>query len=604
MIKLRLALLFLLIICSFVQSCKGENQNKITYSEKYDWKFKKFPSDVWVCAIVNQEIQNVFKHTLKTSDKGHSSAYFNDKKFTNGPISVNALKINLGQQVILPEQPLNVHNEITTSLTCSSMNLEYAWLITSCFDQNGVLLNSDSVNLLVTPKELSTFYSKISCESPYYMAIQLQARGKINKEQCFIFDQLDVSINGNSLSNMIIKEPGKMEYDKKYLTTFSELSDIKLPEDLNSAPILGIGEMAHGSATIEKSVVNLILDRVKNGNCKLVLTELPLIETLLINAYVQGFDYPVDSLRLYFDNTTYSFDEFKRLMTELRAYNNQSTNKVYLLGMDMFDPANPPYLPIHEYLYELNKAKKDTLNDLISKIRRYVIRIDTIETLLKQRHEDLVSLLGGEKQWEILEQTLKQISVFYYLDNKPAIRDEYMYKNVIRLRDIICSGNDQTLIYAHFGHLNKKNIECFNSVPNLGNLLSDSVGTQYRTICLTVGKGELSGFDMAHKYTEIKLPDYPSDNIENVLNQTDGKACYLPGHAIKSTLLKIHLYGYPLLTYSDRYAWMTSHGLDGILFFKDCEKVVERNPMMTLIERVNRSNRHIYPTRKVKKTIK
>ncbi len=105
------------------------------------------------------------------------------------------------------------------------------------------------------------------------VASPLQARGKINKEQCFIFDQLDVSINGNSLSNMIIKEPGKMEYDKKYLTMFSELSDIKLPEDLNSAPILGIGEMAHGSATIEKSVVNLILDRVKNGNCKLVLTE-------------------------------------------------------------------------------------------------------------------------------------------------------------------------------------------------------------------------------------------------------------------------------------------------------------------------------------------
>lgn len=600
--KLHTAFLFILILTmnSFVQSCKGENKNKITYSEKYDWKFKKFPSDVWGCANVNQPIQNVFKHTLKTSDNGHSIASFNDEKYMTGPFSMNILTINLGQQVILPEQPLNVQNEIITSLTCSSMNLKYAWLLTSCFDQNGVLLNSDSVNLLVSPKELTTYYSKISCENPYYMTIQLQARGENNKEQCFIFDQLDVSINGKSLSNMIINEPGKLEYDKKYLTTFSELSDIKLPEELNSAPILGIGEMMHGSATIEKSVVNLILDRVKNGNCKLVLTELPLIETLLINAYVQGFDYPVDSLRLYFDKTTYSFDEFKRLMTELRDYNNQSTNKVYLLGMDMFDPANPPYLPIHEYLYELNKAKKDTLNDLISQIRRYVIRIDTIETLLKQRHEDLVSLLGGEKQWKILEQTLKQITVFYHLDKQLAIRDEYMYKNVIRLRDIICSGNDQTLIYAHFGHLKKRNKECFNTDQNLGNLLSDSVGTLYRTICLTVGKGELSGFDMARKYTEIKLPDYPSDNIENVLNQTDGKACYLPSYAIKSTLIKIHLYGYPLLTYSDRYAWMTSHGLDGILFIKDSEKVVERRPMMTLQERAFRANKHIYPTRKVK----
>ncbi len=87
--------------------------------------------------------------------------------------------------------------------------------------------------------------------------------------------------------------------------------DALLASPIMDKKILALGETIHGTQTMNDLAFSLIKERIEHHNCKLVLFELPLEETLYLNRYVKNDErYTLDFILRRFESRIFNFVPF------------------------------------------------------------------------------------------------------------------------------------------------------------------------------------------------------------------------------------------------------------------------------------------------------
>ncbi len=280
----------------------------------------------------------------------------------------------------------------------------------------------------------------------------------------------------------------------------------------NSPLIIGLGESTHGSNTIQELVFEIIKYQISHNNCKLVLIEFPLEETLFINDYVQGaIGLSIKDLVLKGVNEAHFSVPLLNFLEWLRSYNQIQLRKVQFLGTDISRTSIWPISYLRNYVIlqkkyctkpsiiyqllnnlngraEIDKPLKPYISSCLLKIR------NAYEYIKKYKFE-LGSQLGIDKV-KLLEHILKRYTLegfLYNLTLKDQMRDSLMAENVELLRKMYIRGNETTIIYSHLMHTNKKYGHPINRLnsPSMGSFLKAKYKDNYFVIGILVGEGQV-----------------------------------------------------------------------------------------------------------------
>lgn len=118
--------------------------------------------------------------------------------------------------------------------------------------------------------------------------------------------------------------------------------------------IIALGESIHGNSSIRHLACQLMLESVKNKDCKLIIWEIPMEKSFVYNRYVLDDEFALDSIELSL------LDEQRmEFINELKRYNSgkEREAKVRLLGMDynsVCNSAQNSAIDIFDFVVHLN----------------------------------------------------------------------------------------------------------------------------------------------------------------------------------------------------------------------------------------------------------
>ncbi|MDR2148490.1 MAG: erythromycin esterase family protein, partial [Tannerella sp.] len=460
-------------------------------------------------------------------------------------------------------------------------NIKKAMIYAISMDENAFELHRDSLNINQTRWKENTLYIQPG-ENAKLLHLRMEIEGnpatyyggdsllyyEMNKaaEQHFWYDTVVVTAGNKSLYP-VAPTPIRMgeRLNKKAVIDLSGNDLSKISSIFDGKKVIGLGETIHGSREIQEMAIALIKDRIVNGNCKLVLLELPIDLMLESDLYVTGM-LPQEDIGdiVLKHNVLFSFPEesiYRDFLLWLRDYNTQHDENVHLLGMDVMrliffgrlnaigdvinavmDSANyRDFYSLVGNCYnngsiitedsliekepELRKNIGDTYTDLLLYVNALSFH-ESPET--KDPDLSLGPLLGG-------------IDAVYSI----LIRDSGMWQNTSFLLDLFLKEDETAVIYAHNGHLNKIKRPADYKEP-LGYYLDKKYGDQYTAIAITAGTGSrtgsISGSDNAGFLADtLRLP--AENSMEYLCHKTGIKRFCYPAAAIPDNIRYIRFMG-------------------------------------------------------------
>ena len=294
--------------------------------------------------------------------------------------------------------------------------------------------------------------------------------------------------------------------------------------------VVAFCEATHGSAEFQTISHRLLQLLVTQKGFKSLIIEENFSAVAPLNEFIISGQGNVNELQLNLRSSIFKTQEFKNIITWMRAYNATQTeaNKIHLFGMDAQNTgysAKAAQSIINQsdpsYLTTFNTLASSFLTDLtdFTSDKEFIAALPDLKNKvvqIKNYLEENATPYGGKssknyalvvKHIHIIEQALNQFTGFLNSpDDGFEKRDENMAENVDWIKTYL-GENSKVLVWAHNGHVNKQLKTYFNKpIKVLSTNLKDKYGDAFYTIGTKFNEGSFSavGEDMLSKPYSVK----------------------------------------------------------------------------------------------------
>lgn len=432
------------------------------------------------------------------------------------------------QNILLPKTHEGTH--VKLSLNCKGQNLLRAYMICSVTNSRGDPLAIDTVSLLGS-NEWKEYLCELSFKEGAMLNVQIGVVGNYDAfPQKLLLDKLHILLDDCPLDmysvqdsygcvDSLITSPVDLSFKNP-----GSYSQIKL---LKETKVLALGETFHGSAAFTKVAAEIMKYQVLQNQCKLILLERPVTQSLLFNMYVHGDNsICLDSL-LYPDKFPLS-EELIEFMHWLKDYNQTTTRKVSLFGIDIEQMKKEDIFWVCEYLLAL--AKKHEVSEIHSLCRKLVDMNSSTDIVAEAQQIPKLSQILNQKEYNIFIRTLKYLKDrFGNMNGKSSniilLRDSLMnsFTNYL-IDEFVDLSKERVMIYTHLWHSAYSHDPIYLN-KMLGTYMRQKYGIDYACIGLTVGKGDFLTLE-SNEFVVRSLDKPASNSLEYIMDGLGFDYCY------------------------------------------------------------------------------
>lgn len=518
--------LLFLVFLIYVQCALGQNH---FYSDKYDlnFDFRNKQNLTWSTDPLFPVLMQ--PDSTQTVNGKNPLRFVQSKK---GPLFV-PINASIHQTVLLPETNAD---SASILFTCKSKDLMQMQLIISVRSNRETILHTDTLSALGS-EDWTTFYQTIPIRGAAMLHLNIVAQGKKYPytEQKLYLDKIEIKIGGKDINEGPLPSIPVMANLKKSDIISLSLSDTnsfkRIPE-IGNHKIVALGETIHGSESINEAAVELIKYQVLHNQCKFILLELPTEQSLYWNRYIQGDSlFKIEHFAHHFSLDLLSPKVMIDFFNWLRKHNETIKDKVLLMGMDISRNSWQCSEYLFDFLSTLNKNKHNPLLDsMCSNLSRYNI-YSAVDILKKQKELEEVM---NRNEYMIIRYCMNTT-----ISNMPADqRDDLMFIRASFLMKQICPGEEKTMVYAHFGHINpiKNGLNLSFTTP-FGYFMKKKFGNDYYSIALLSGEGSFRTTYHDTLLVQKAMQTPILNSLDELLMRTDEALCFVPASAIPKQLM-------------------------------------------------------------------
>jgi erythromycin esterase-like protein len=381
---------------------------------------------------------------------------------------------------------------------------------------------------------------------------------KSSKQKLWV-DNLQLKINNKSL-NSYPPQNNKIatqEIKNKILINPETFKGLEKIEDFTTHRIIALGESVHGSDEIQQTSFQTIKYLIVHEQCKLLLLEIPFEIGLRINDYVLGkTSEDIETLMMFYN---YNISNLSMLFNWIRKYNERTQNNIYISGIDM----NFPWIRENHLLVYLKNQniQNDSIKTVLNLIKdhEYKLAVNAIQLLSIEKNTQRCIIHALKYRMHKLDPAASLIE---------GNRDFIQFENARFAMETWLKKTDKAVIYAHLGHVNKKN--SFSSriyIPNFGNYMQKEYADDYFVIALLVGCGTISNTDSLGWNSELPLVSPPNGSIEDLCLRSGGNLFYKNLSKLNS-LNSGRFIGYNYV-FNQFYPYSHNGRFDAIIFIKN-----------------------------------
>lgn len=270
--------------------------------------------------------------------------------------------------------------------------------------------------------------------------------------------------------NKIIKPIESLRGD----TSFTDINFLK--ETLKDKELIALGEVTHGTAEVFNYKDRLVRFLVTNLGYKAIAFESDFIAIEHMDNYITG---KADSI-IYVAGTAIMRSNHS-MIEWLRKYNKNKSDvdKVHIYGLEVRNYTNI-FKKLLAVIPDLEKADKELMEAYLAK--PFNSKVTKQET---KSIKSMLLKLEAVKLSDINRQYAEMLGQFISYEGKLPVRDSYMAKNAIWLKDR--AKDKKLIVWAHNGHLAKT--ELYN-YPTLGTHLNKTYGAKYYVIGTDFNSGK------------------------------------------------------------------------------------------------------------------
>lgn len=531
--KYLFSMLALLLTLTSIQCILNNNDS---YTEVYNLDFKLKDGKIsWLSDRGNYcEIKIDSTEVID----GKNPILFSQWKFFGKPAKLSG---SIFQTILLPEGKAD---SLLIKINCKSENLKKAQLIISSFDQQELLLRQDTLSMLGLDG-WRTYKIMLPGRNVRVLNLAITVKGMDSFiSQRLWLDKITIDIDKKDINTFkIAKLVSNPIIDKKYVTPLSFLNDTSYNsvKELKTKKIVAIGETVHGTETMVAVGAQLIKHQVTYNKSKLVLFEIPMEHTFMMNRFIQGDKtIKIEELFKNYHLSLFSPHVLKDLLIWLKEYNTTAEEKVCFLGIDQsFDKGFSLFI-LSDYLRTINRqTNAPVVNTLISMLSDEK-KTPQIQELLENSKE-LKSILGSRES-ELLKHYLNNMEKLPkgYMVAPAYLRDRYMFKNIEFLLNLVAPVSKKAIIYAHFGHTNPKSNLAFNPASlSFGSYIKQKYKEDYYSIAILTANGKFRTTDKDSLLVKRSL-ELPVDNsLEKSLSSLGEDYCFMPVKVLTPEILRI-----------------------------------------------------------------
>lgn len=556
--KLNFRILIGLAFLCTQQSC-GQ---KYTYSDKYNFHFKYDQEDIHSQLWNISRLSWLSSIQMSRKENGqHMLTFLRPKRY---PISRNLI-VEFEQRILLP---VNDEQKGKVFLSFKGENIENSELIVTGLDNGEGFLYSDTLSLKTDTVMKTTSFS-VSLSNVKLLNIKIAARGFLDAESSFSMSGVNVFLGEKTIDAYPLTNSGQeilFPAEKIIPLDIGSGQGLGRIDSLNNKKIIAVGESVHGSNAIAEMIPRFIQQQVIQNNCRLVIVEIPMEQTLLYNKYVRDTSFIMDKEYLFGVG-------FEHMLEWLREYNSHKdeADKVTILGMDycsFLNAKNTTAFYLFEYLTSINKKNRSKEIDSLSVLLSEKPLKESIDYLQKQKK--LKEELSPE-DYKCISHILNVSYLMGTDENRRVLaRDSVMFENAKFLINNYCPANGRTFIHAHSAHLNR--ISGYPSLPDvvsLGAMMSRYYQDDFYNITIQVGNGSLFLPD-----TKMVRNCHPLESLDSTLETELGKIrhnvffTYIPDCLDK---LIFSRYVGSIFRKQCFYPFNIYRRYDGIIFIRDTE---------------------------------
>lgn len=462
--------------------------------------------------------------------------------------------------------------EITITIKYKSNNCKKIWLTLSKIGECERIIANDTI-IFPTKKEWFEINRKVKIKDALLLNVLLETEGSHEKENKLWINKFGLYANGGRLRNEVItlnhnntlsndnyrikttaRKSGNNEDNlsskmhnkelKSESSALEKLPIIKLNNaDYSEIPsmnanILGIGETIHGSKTLGNVAFNMIKQRIKENNCKLVLHEFPLESSLFVNRYIKNDPrFKLEDIERYMEGSL-SSETTIDFIKWLKHYNTTHNNTVSLWGMDLESMKMACGIDLSEFIETLFKEQRNAQIDSI------VNRLLNGESSVSDQKEltESTGLIGKcltEDEREIIKWCLLTNQTYKETYDRLMHRDIIMANTCNKLIEMITKAGETTSIYGHFSHLNYLVGGDMSRLDNyaMGHYMRAQYEHNYQAIALCTYAGTTLNALTDKVIGVAKLVDAPVGSIEHKLQTMAKGMLYLPTKYLDCTYM-------------------------------------------------------------------
>jgi erythromycin esterase-like protein len=470
---------FLFLIFSFCQFAQAQ-----TLLKRYDLNFQDISScnKSWLSSGNSS-------YRIDSSEMNGGKPSF--KLFCNKSSRGDSMFCNLSKIVLLPEYGRPRNCEVSVILKGNTAR--GVGFSVTLFDHNENRIASESIRINTQKWQKNTI--GVSLANAKAMRISINYLGDKNIDQAIWIDRIAIAINGEDVSLKDLYSPDSLPktkvgegLDKRAIIPLAPNNDSTLLKGINNLRhkrIVGLGESTHGSSNIQSAAYQFIKNLISANNCRLVLLEIPIDKTLLIDQYVLGKLPPSYRDQIVADLRP-SAGGYKNLIgfiDWMKAYNAHSANKVHLFGID--NPIYPEMYLFEYYLALLGKKEGRFFLQAIAK--------NNMEKLLDLAQSD--TLLAGKLGSKLFEHHISFLRD-EIVRKKSGIdwqvnRDSNMFQRLQKFERILLGTGETGVVYAHSAHITSRpELDEYLGTPlPLGHYIKESYKDRYFTVSFQTGSG-------------------------------------------------------------------------------------------------------------------
>ena len=437
---------------------------------------------------------------------------------------------------------------------------------------------------------LSSVSKKISLEGVEMMNIRIRANGVADAEAYIAFSKLDIMIGNKNINEYPVRELPKLPLPKdfNYISDQSSAGNICDKNGVMKVrKIVALGESIHGNSSIRHLACQLMLESVKNKDCKLIIWEIPMEKSFVYNRYVLDDEFELDSIELSL------LDEQRmEFINELKRYNSGKERgaKVRLLGMDynsVCNSAQNSAIDIFDFVAHLNREWK------IPEVDRLLVLLmekdwkEAVEYL--QTHKsNLQKLLTADEIECIAHILFLSYNIGSDRVKRFISRDSVMFVNTNFLLDHFPSfSKNQAIIYAHSVHVNPVSTYPVVHCEPFGKYMKGKYVDDYLPLLLLTGNGSMAIYDQEFNRRREELQRPPAESIESILNQIESDVLYVPMTSYFDTIILSRFQG-DRKSPREFYPYNLYQRYGGIFFIKSSFELNENRERMSAFDKAER----------------